>query len=102
MLSELKNIRIDDYNYPLPDERIAKFPMEQRDHSKLLCLKGNDISEYHFYDLPSLLPQDTLNKMWIIRRFLSDRTSVEAMEFVKERMDRTRDNEEFLLTMQQD
>ena len=49
-----------------------------------------------------LLPQDTLNKMWIIRRFLSDRTSVEAMEFVKERMERTRDNEEFLLTMQQD
>ena len=48
-----------------------------------------------------LLPQDTLNKMWIIRRFLSDRTSVEAMEFVKERMERTRDNEEFLLTMQQ-
>ena len=48
-----------------------------------------------------LLPQDTLNKMWIIRRFLSDRTSVEAMEFVKERMDRTRDNDEFLLTMQQ-
>ena len=48
-----------------------------------------------------LLPQYTLNKMWIIRRFLSDRTSVEAMEFVKERMDRTRDNEEFLLTMQQ-
>ena len=48
-----------------------------------------------------LLPQDTLNKMWIIRRFLSDRTSVEAMEFVKERMDRTRDNEEFLQTMQQ-
>ena len=49
-----------------------------------------------------LLPQDTLNKMWIIRRFLSDRTSVEAMEFVKERMDRTRDNEEFLITMQQE
>ncbi len=48
-----------------------------------------------------LLPQDTLNKMWIIRRFLSDRTSVEAMEFVKDRMERTRDNEEFLLTMQQ-
>ena len=49
-----------------------------------------------------LLPQDTLNKMWIIRRFLSDRTSVEAMEFVKERMERTRDNEEFLLNMQQE
>ncbi len=60
MLNELKNIRIDDYDYPLPEERIAKFPMEQRDHSKLLCLKGNDISEHHFYDLPNLLPDDTL------------------------------------------
>ena len=48
-----------------------------------------------------LLPQDTLNKMWIFRRFLSDRTSVEAMEFVKEQMERTRNNEEFFLTMQQ-
>lgn len=60
MLSELKNIRIDDYDYPLPEERIAKFPMEQRDHSKLLCLKGDNISENHFYDLPNLLPEDTL------------------------------------------
>ena len=60
MLSELKNIPIADYDYPLPEERIAKFPMEQRDHSKLLCLKGDNISEHHFYDLPGLLPQDTL------------------------------------------
>lgn len=60
MLSELKNIRIADYDYPLPEERIAKFPMEQRDHSKLLCLKNGAISEHHFYDLPSLLPKDTL------------------------------------------
>lgn len=48
-----------------------------------------------------LLSQDTLNRMWIMRRFLSDRTSVEAMEFVKERMERTRSNQEFLLTMQE-
>lgn len=60
MLSELKNIRIADYDYPLPEERIAKFPMEQRDHSKLLCLKDGAISEHHFYDLPTLLPKDTL------------------------------------------
>lgn len=60
MLSELKNIRIADYDYPLPEERIAKFPMEQRDHSKLLCLKNGAISEHHFYDLPTLLPKDTL------------------------------------------
>ena len=60
MLSELKEIRIDDYNYPLPEERIAKFPMEQRDHSKLLCLNGDHISEHHFYDLPDLLPDNSL------------------------------------------
>ena len=60
MLNELKQIPIPDYDYPLPEERIAKYPLEQRDYSKLLCLKGNDISEHHFYDLPSLLPQDTL------------------------------------------
>lgn len=46
-----------------------------------------------------LLDQNTLNRMWVLRRFLSDRTSVEAMEFVKERMERTRSNEELLLTM---
>lgn len=60
MLNELKSLRIEDYDYPLPDERIARFPMEQRDHSKLLCLKGNDISEHRFYDLPSLLPKETM------------------------------------------
>lgn len=60
MLSDLKNIRIDNYDYPLPNDRIAKFPMAQRDHSKLLCLKGDDISEHHFYDLPDLLPKNTL------------------------------------------
>ena len=33
---DTKHIRIDDYNYCLPDERIAKFPLKERDHSKLL------------------------------------------------------------------
>lgn len=46
-----------------------------------------------------LLSRDTLNRMWVLRRFLSDRTSVEAMEFMKDRMERTRSNEELLLTM---
>ena len=60
MLSELKNIRIEDFDYPLPDDRIAKFPMEQRDHSKLLRLCRECITEHYFYDLPDLLPPDTL------------------------------------------
>ena len=46
-----------------------------------------------------LLPQETLNRMWVLRRFLSDRTSVEAMEFMQEQMERTRNNMELLLTM---
>lgn len=46
-----------------------------------------------------LLKQDTLNRMWILRRFLGDRSSVEAMEFMKKRMEMTRNNEELLLTM---
>ncbi len=46
-----------------------------------------------------LLSPDTINRMWILRRFLSDRTSIEAMEFIKDRMEKTRSNEELLLTM---
>ena len=60
MLSDLQALRIEDYDYPLPDERIARYPLPQRDHSKLLCLKGDNLSEHHFYDLPSLLPKDAL------------------------------------------
>ncbi len=48
-----------------------------------------------------LLPADTLNRMWILRRFLSDRNSIEAMEFIKDRMERTIDNDELLRTMGQ-
>ncbi len=46
-----------------------------------------------------LLNQDTINRMWILRRFLSDRTPIEAMEFIKDRMEKTRSNEELLLSM---
>ncbi|MEF9924043.1 MAG: transcription termination factor Rho [Muribaculaceae bacterium] len=46
-----------------------------------------------------LLSPDTLNRMWILRRFLSDRNSIETMEFIRDRMERTRNNEELLLTM---
>lgn len=46
-----------------------------------------------------LLREETLNRMWILRRFLADRTSIEAMEFIKDRMERTADNDELLRTM---
>lgn len=46
-----------------------------------------------------LLRPETLNRMWILRRFLGDRTPIEAMEFIKDRMERTVDNDELLRTM---
>ncbi len=46
-----------------------------------------------------LLSEETLNRMWIVRNYLADMTSLEAMEFIKKRMEMTRNNEELLLTM---
>lgn len=60
MLDELKNIAIADYDYPLPDDRVARFPVDQRDHSKLLTLIGGTIGEHHFYEIPDLLPQNSI------------------------------------------
>lgn len=46
-----------------------------------------------------LLPQETLNRMWVLRNYLADMNSLEAMEFIKKRMEMTRNNEELLVTM---
>lgn len=46
-----------------------------------------------------LLDRQTLDRMWILRKYLADMTPMEAMEFVKERLERTKDNDEFLLSM---
>lgn len=54
------DIRISDYNYTLPDERIAKYPVAERDHSKLLVYQHGTISEDHFYHLPNYLPAGAL------------------------------------------
>jgi S-adenosylmethionine:tRNA ribosyltransferase-isomerase len=53
-------IKIEEYNYPLPDERIAKFPLKQRHLSKLLYLNQNTISEKSFNQIPDLLPGNSL------------------------------------------
>ena len=55
-----RHIRISDYNYPLPDARIAKFPMAQRDHSKLLVYRQGEVGEDLFYNLPNYLPKGAL------------------------------------------
>lgn len=57
---DTKHIQISDYNYPLPDERIAKFPLAERDHSKLLVYRHGEVSEDMFYNLPGYLPKGAL------------------------------------------
>ncbi len=55
-----QEIRIDDYNYPLPDERIAKFPLQKRDESKLLLYRDGKISESIFKHITDFLPEQSL------------------------------------------
>ena len=55
-----QEIEIQDYNYPLPEERIAKFPLKERDHSKLLIYQQGEVGEDVFYNLPNHLPKGAL------------------------------------------
>lgn len=59
-LSNPGQIHIDEYNYTLPDERIAAYPLAKRDSSKLLLYKGDVISEDVFSSLPDHLPEGSL------------------------------------------
>ena len=60
MKNNTKHIQISEYNYPLPDERIAKFPLAIRDESKLLIYRHGEISEDHFSSLPDYLEKGSL------------------------------------------
>ncbi len=55
-----KHIQISEYNYELPDERIAKFPLPQRDTSKLLIYNHGEVAEDSFRNLPTHLPEGAL------------------------------------------
>ena len=54
-MEDTKHIHISDYNYPLPEERIAKFPLPVRDQSKLLVYRNGAISETQFTSLPDYI-----------------------------------------------
>ncbi len=56
----IPEIHIEDYDYPLPEERIAKYPLPERDASKLLRYKDGRIDEFVFRQLPDLLPDNAL------------------------------------------
>lgn len=59
-MEDPKHIHISEFNYPLPDERIAKFPLPVRDQSKLLVYSHGQVSEDVFTSLPNYLPQGSL------------------------------------------
>lgn len=59
-MNDPKHIHIADYDYPLPDERIAKYPKEVRDESKLLFYKHGEISEDTFFNLPNYINKGEL------------------------------------------
>ena len=60
MTPDPRHIRISDYQYDLPDERIAKFPMARRDQSKLLIYNKGEVGEDVFFHLPDYLPKGAL------------------------------------------
>ena len=77
-----KHIHISDYQYPLPDERIAKFPIAQRDHSKLLVYRHGEVGEDVFYHLPDYLPKGSLmvfNNTKVIQARMHFRKSTGAL-----------------------
>lgn len=57
---DIKNIEIAEFDYPLTDERIAKYPLEMRDQSNLLYWHGKEVESHKFFDLPDLLDNGDL------------------------------------------
>lgn len=58
---KVQDIRIEEYNYPLPDERIAKHPLAERDQCKLLVRRADGaLSQHIFSELPQMLPADSM------------------------------------------
>lgn len=75
-------IRIADFNYNLPDERIAKFPVAERDHSKLLVYNKGNITEDAFYNIGNYLPEGALmvfNNTKVIRARMHFRKETGAL-----------------------
>ena len=69
-MNEVKRISIEEYDYPLPDDRIAKYPLAERDASKLLVLKDKEIMESQFRHIGDFLPKEAMlvfNETKVIR-----------------------------------
>lgn len=82
----IQNIKLQDYRYPLPEEKIAKFPVQPRDHSKLLIYRYSQIQEDYFYHLSKYLPENSLlvfNDTKVIQaRILFQKTTGSTIEIL--------------------
>lgn len=80
----IQKLSIADFSYHLPDEKIARYPLDKRDESKLLEFKNGGITDYHFHQLPQLLDKDSLlvynNTKVIHARLLFQKTSGAQIE----------------------
>ncbi len=83
-MQDTKNISIGEYDYPLPDNRIAKFPLTRRDQSKLLLYNKGVVSEDVFANLPKYIPDNALmvfnNTKVIMARLLFRKTTGALIE----------------------
>jgi S-adenosylmethionine:tRNA ribosyltransferase-isomerase len=79
-----REINIKDFSYALPDDKIAKFPLEKRDESKLLVYKNGNIRDAVFTEIPDEIPADSLivfnNTRVIHARLLFKRTTGAQIE----------------------
>ena len=81
-MKDTKHIKISEFNYPLPDERIAKFPLSVRDESKLLVYRQGEVSEDRFTSLPDYLESGEMmvfNNTKVIQARLHFRKETGAM-----------------------
>lgn len=75
-MTDIKNLSIDEYDYPLPEDRIAKYPLAERDASKLLVLKDGELQASQFKHIGEFLPEKALlvfNETKVIRARLQFR-----------------------------
>lgn len=80
----MEKLLIQSFDYPLPDERIAKYPLAERDHSKLLVYRNAQVSEDVFYHIGNYLPKDSLliynNTRVIQARIVFHKSSVSSVQ----------------------
>ena len=77
-MAMIPDIRISDYDYNLPEERIAKYPLKERDSSRLLMYRNARIDDHIFKDIPGLLPEHS------IMVFNDTRVVPARLHFIKE------------------